>query len=283
MMTQAAAFPDCFYGSTLRSRTERHFHLAERAYPSGCRTPLHLHSKPLFCMVLDGAYNETHGSKTRYCTPSMLLFHAAGEEHQEKFEACGGRSLVVEIEPAWLSRVHEWCGIRLDATGAFDGGTLAPLGARLYKEFLSNDEASHVIIEGILLEIAGELGRAARPCDVRPPRWLQQSRELVRERYASHLPLSEIAEAVGVHPVHLAQAFRKFYHCTIGDHVRSLRIEFACRQLTMTKLPLSEIALLAGFADQSHFTRTFKEALGLPPSQYRELASPGVRAAYKHP
>jgi AraC family transcriptional regulator len=86
-----------------------------------------------------------------------------------------------------------------------------------------------------------------------------------------------------VHPVHLAQAFRKFYHCTIGDHVRSLRIDFACRQLTMTKLPLSEIALLAGFADQSHFTRTFKEALGLPPSQYRELASPGVRAAYKHP
>ena len=62
-----------------------------------------------------------------------------------------------------------------------------------------------------------------------------------------------------VHPVHLAQTFRKFYRCTIGDYVRSLRIEFACRQLAATKMPLSEIALLAGFADQSHFTRTFRK------------------------
>ena len=275
--------PDSFYGSTLRSRTERHFQIAERAYPAGCRTPRHLHSKSLICMVLEGAYYETHGSKTQYCTPSTLLFHAAEEEHLEQFEACGGRSLVVEIEPAWLARIHEFCGVRLDATGAFDGGALAPLGARLYKEFLSHDDASHLVIEGILFEMAGELTRAARPRELLPPRWLQQSRELVRERYASHLPLAEIAEAVGVHPVHLAQAFRKFYHCTIGDHVRALRIEFACRQLAATKMPLAEIALLAGFADQSHFTRTFKEMLGLPPSQYRELASGRGNEPYKCP
>jgi AraC family transcriptional regulator len=279
MTTEAAAgasresFPDCFYGSTLRRRSERHFHIAERVYPPGYRTPLHLHSKPLICMVLDGAYYETYGSNTRYCTPSTLLFHAAEEKHLEKFEACGGRSLVVEIESAWLGSIHEFSGIRLDATAAFDSGALAPLGARLYKEFLSHDEASHLVIEGILLEMAGELSRAARPRDRRPPRWLQQSRELVRERFGSHLPLAEIAEAVGVHPVHLAQTFRKFYRCTIGDYVRSLRIEFACRQLAATKMPLSEIALLAGFADQSHFTRTFKETLGVPPSRYRELAS----------
>jgi AraC family transcriptional regulator len=277
------SFPDCFYGSTLRSRAEPHFHIAERTYPSGYRTPHHLHSKPLFCMVLDGAYYETQAGKTQYCTPSTLLFHAAGEEHLEQFGTSGGRSLVVEIEPAWLAQIHEFCAIRLDGAGAFDGGAFAPLGARLYKEFLSHDDASHLVIEGILFEMAGELIRAARRRDVLPPRWLQQSRELVREHYASHLPLAEIAAAVGVHPVHLAQAFRKFYHCTIGDHVRSLRIDFACRQLTTTNIPLAEIALLAGFADQSHFTRTFKQILGVPPSQYRELASVGGDTAFKCP
>ena len=86
-----------------------------------------------------------------------------------------------------------------------------------------------------------------------------------------------------MHPVHLAQTFRKFYRCTIGDYVRSLRIEFACRQLAATNMPLSQIALLAGFADQSHFTRTFKETLGVPPSRYRELASGRGDTAYKQP
>jgi len=288
-MTETAAgisrepCPDCFYGRTLRSRSERHFHIAERAYPAGYRTPAHVHSKPLICMVLDGAYYETYLGNTRYCTPSTLLFHAAEEKHLEKFEACGGRSLVVEIEPAWLGNIHELSAIRLDSTAAFDGGALAPLGARLYKEFLSLDEASHLVIEGILFEMAGELSRAARPRDRRPPRWLQQSRELVREHYASHVALAEVAEAVGVHPVHLAQAFRKFYRCTIGDYVRSLRIEFACRQLAATKVPLSQIALQAGFADHSHFTRTFKDKVGIPPSLYRELASVPGDLAYKHP
>lgn len=190
-------------------------------------------------------------AKKQYCTPSTLLFHAVEEKRLEQFEACGGRSLVVEVEPAWLARIQEFCGLGLDATSAFDGGALASLGARLYKKFLSHDDASHLVIEGILFEMAGELTRAARPRDLLPPRWLQQSRELVRERYAGRLPLAEIAETAGVHPVHLAQAFRKFYRCTIGDHVRSLRIEFACRQLAAAKMPLSEIARLPmGFARQ---------------------------------
>jgi hypothetical protein len=61
-------------------------------------------------MVLDGAYYETYRGNTRYCT-----FHAAEAKHLEKFESCGGRSLVVEIESAWLQSIHEVSGIRLDA------------------------------------------------------------------------------------------------------------------------------------------------------------------------
>ena len=37
--------------------------------------------------------------------------------------------------------------------------------------------------------------------------------------------------------------------------------------------PLSAIAFATGFSDQAHFTRRFKEMLGLPPGQYRRLVS----------
>jgi AraC family transcriptional regulator len=234
---------------------------------------MHVHNKPLFCMVLDGAYYETHGGKTRYCTPATVLFHASNEDHLEQFEACGGRSLVIEIEPEWLSRVQEYAGSAIHSTAAFEEGPLSLLGARLYKEFLTSDQASGLVIEGLMMEVAGEIARARRNDDQHPPRWLDRSRELIRDRFAAHFSLSGIAEAVGVHPVHLAQAFRKYYHCTIGDYVRTLRIGYACRQLRFSDLPLCEIAQRAGFADQSHFTRTFKQMVGVPPSQYRQTVS----------
>jgi AraC family transcriptional regulator len=80
-----------------------------------------------------------------------------------------------------------------------------------------------------------------------------------------------LAAAVGVHPVHLARVFRKFHACSVGDYVRQLRIEYASRQLATTDQPLANIALAAGFADQSHFSRTFKQHTRMLPTEFRKL------------
>jgi AraC family transcriptional regulator len=265
----AGASPAGFYGSTVRSRAESHFGISERLYPPYLHTPVHVHSKALLCVVLGGAYYETHCGKTRYCTPATMVFHAPNQNHRERFEDSGGRSLVVEIDAAWMNRTQECAKVAIDATTVLDEGPVSLVGARLYKEFLNPDQASGLVIEGLMLEAVGEIARIRTARDRRPPRWLEQSRELIQEHFLRCLSLSEIAEAVDIHPVHLAQSFRKFYNCTVGDYVRSLRIDFACRQLRQPEIPLSEIALHAGFADQSHFSRTFKKTVGVPPSQYR--------------
>ena len=44
----------------------------------------------------------------------------------------------------------------------------------------------------------------------------------------------------------------------------------ACRQISASDVPLSEIAVAAGFFDQSHFGRTFKQLTGMSPAAYRE-------------
>ena len=102
------------------------------------------------------------------------------------------------------------------------------------------------------------------------PRWLQQAKDLLHARFNENLTLAHIAQNVGVHPVHLAQTFHKTYHCTIGDYMRKLRIEYACHELATSAKPIVDIAMETGFCDQSHFTRTFKRAIGAAPSQYRE-------------
>jgi AraC family transcriptional regulator len=83
--------------------------------------------------------------------------------------------------------------------------------------------------------------------------------------------VAEIARAAGVHPVYLARTFREHHGMTIGEYVRKLRIEHACRLISTTGAPLSEIALAAGFCDQSHFSRTFKRVTGSSPAEYRRL------------
>ena len=43
--------------------------------------------------------------------------------------------------------------------------------------------------------------------------------------------------------------------------------------LASTNTPLAEIANVCGFADQSHFSSTFKRTVGLTPARYREMHS----------
>src|SRR5262249_59202959 len=100
----------------------------------------------------------------------------------------------------------------------------------------------------------GSAGIPRRP----PPRWLARVRDILHEGFARSPTLGELAERAGMHPVHVATAFRQHYGCTVGAYLRRRRVECACRQLTTSAAPLAEIALTAGFADQSHFSRVFK-------------------------
>src|SRR5262249_6006969 len=145
----------------------------------------------------------------------------------------------------------------------------------LYDEFRHTDELSPLAIEGLTLELLAECSRrASRISDRHPPRWLLTVCDLVQARFCERLTLGAIAESVGVHPAHLARVFRRFHGCTLGDHVRKLRIEFACRRLTTSDTPLADIALAAGFSDQSHSSNTFKRHTGVSPAAFRKSARP---------
>jgi AraC family transcriptional regulator len=101
------------------------------------------------------------------------------------------------------------------------------------------------------------------------PQWLEQARERIHADLAARPSLTGLAESVGVHPVTLARAFRRAFGCTVGEYVRTLRIERATRQLAETDLPLAVIALAEGFSDQSHFSNLFRQHNGLSPFQFR--------------
>ena len=69
----------------------------------------------------------------------------------------------------------------------------------------------------------------------------------------------------------MALVYRQFEHGTVGDYIRKARINYARRRMLESNEPLVEIALAAGFADQTHFTRSFKRVTGMTPTEFRRL------------
>src|SRR5271168_418411 len=111
----------------------------------------------------------------------------------------------------------------------------------------------------------------ADTCSRRPnyPKKVEQVRDFLHTSFAKPVSLHETAKAVGLHPVYLARMFRQHYGCSVGEYLRRHRVEIACCQIATTHKPLAEIAFECGFADQAHFTRTFRYLMGLTPSSYR--------------
>ncbi|HKR07661.1 MAG TPA: AraC family transcriptional regulator, partial [Gemmatimonadaceae bacterium] len=95
-------------------------------------------------------------------------------------------------------------------------------------------------------------------------------RETLRERCREPLAMNDIGLITGVHPVYAARIFRKFYGVAPIAYVRRCRIDWAISTLLETSLPISGIAIAAGFSDQSHFTRAFTRLTGRTPNTVRQ-------------
>ena len=74
--------------------------------------------------------------------------------------------------------------------------------------------------------------------------------------------------------MHLPRVFRRWKRQGIGEYVHRLRIRAACEQMLRPETPIADIGLANGFADQSHFTRSFRRVTGMSPARFRGMVAP---------
>lgn len=198
----------------------------------------------------------------------------AGEVHGNHYGEAGCLSLVIELKPPRIESISSYSKV-LDQFSLTRRTTFSILLTRVYKEILVTDTASPLAMEGLTLELLSDLSRSSsRVAKHGKPRWLRHAFEYVHAHFNEAIGLDDIANSVGVHPVHLARTFRESYGLTLGEQVRALRIEFACRLLSTSDTRLVEIAVMSGFSDQAHFSKVFKQYMGITPSRYRLMYSP---------
>jgi AraC family transcriptional regulator len=263
------------YEHVIRKSELNGFFLTEAVYPPKLRQPRHTHEIAHISFILQGGYTERHPKRSWNCKASTLVFHPFELTHSLDFDDAETRIFTIDIKPRWLDYVSEKPKA-LNRPAYFEGGAPACFAAQLFGEYRRADSASALAMEGLVLELiaaAATSGRAGKR-ECKNSRWLDRARDFLHAEFASNPTITDVARIAGVHPTHLARAFRKQTGHTIGEYIRRLRVESASRQLASTDASLGEIAAAAGFSDQSHFSRTFRNYLGVTPGEFRKAARP---------
>lgn len=85
------------------------------------------------------------------------------------------------------------------------------------------------------------------------------------------ISVMEMARVAGLSRFQLDRRMRIVFGLNTGQWLLKQRIDLACRLLQTSDKSIIDVALSAGYADQSAFTRQFGRATGVSPSQYRKV------------
>jgi AraC-like DNA-binding protein len=91
----------------------------------------------------------------------------------------------------------------------------------------------------------------------------------LQANFSERLRVPELAARAGLSAYQLEQRVRKIFQLTAGQFLHKVRMEHALNRLRETDDAIAVIALDCGYSDQSAFTRQFRLAVGLSPSEYR--------------
>jgi AraC family transcriptional regulator len=240
----------------------------EAAYCAAAIIPAETLQWAGLCLTLAGGYQIDWGRNRLSCGPASLVFLAPGELHSTRVSDAGSHCLTVDIDLAVLESAAVTLDFeRLNATRRAPPHWLA---FQLRQELEFADELSSTSVANTVVALVAELGdRPGLETRSAPPPWLARVQEQIHDEFRRHHTLESLAQAAGVHHVHLAREFPRRFGCTVGHYIRQRRVEFGCHRLTSSRDPLAEIAFNAGFADQSHFTNTFRHLVGMAPGAFR--------------
>ena len=244
------------------------FRITSVGFEAGSRIEPHYHDRPNLGVMLQGSFDLSFGSRHFDCKPGTLFLEPAGETHCNCMGCRGAWVLALQPDPG-----------AADLNGALDRMFQAPanwshplalhIGLRIVREVEQADAFSTLMIQSLAFELLALAGRTlSRPAGVTPA-WLGRIEGLLCDSRPERLTLTDVAREAGVHPAHLARQFRHRFGRSLGRFLLDRRLEWAARQLVSTERPISRISLEAGFADQSHFTRRFRDYAGRTPLRFR--------------
>jgi len=149
----------------------------------------------------------------------------------------------------------------------FFGCEIAPGRGRRYCDVAMHLQSCDASSPWLALITPPELG-AVQGCGL-PARMRRSIEEYIDRHLENALSVEELASHLGRSTSYFARSFRSSVGLAPHAYVMRRRLLRAQELLESTDLPLIDIALATGFADQSHFCRRFHQMMGMPPRTFR--------------
>jgi AraC family transcriptional regulator len=155
--------------------------------------------------------------------------------------------------------------------------TVHALGQALLPALAHPEQVSRLFVDHVALALHAHLAHTYG--SLLPPRvrgqlapWqARRAIDMLTEHLDGALSLAELASACGLSRSHFSKAFTQTTGLPPHRWLMRARVDRAKEHLRQSDLPLSQIAAVCGFADQSHFTRVFTRLVGAGPATWRRL------------
>ncbi|WP_409192641.1 helix-turn-helix domain-containing protein [Bradyrhizobium sp. RDM4] len=158
-----------------------------------------------------------------------------------------------------------------------DDGIMRHIGASLLEGLRRPEEPNQLFIDHMMLAFTAHIARAygglhrinKSASGGLAPWQVKRACEKLDSDLGGKHSLQQIAAEFDLSVSHFSRAFRISTGLPPHQWLLRQRLKAAKQLMTVRDLPLAEIALSAGFANQSHFTRVFSAAVGVSPGVWR--------------
>jgi len=218
----------------------------------------HRHDWPLITIPRLGGYQDMGDEGAFDVDGPALILHPAGRYHANCIHSTGMETFSIEFDPSWLGLDRPF-----DRSFCWQSGP-ATASARALVSLWSDPQACETDLRRATASI---VARAIEHRRHPKPRWFEKARYLALE---AELPTKAVAQELELHADWFARAYRNIAGEGVRETIRRRMLERAVEQLRNSDLGIVEIALEAGFCDQSHLNRAMKAYIGRTPHQIRE-------------
>jgi AraC-like DNA-binding protein len=254
-----------------------------QAWFNGCGFDRHRHDTYAIGLTDVGVQAFDYRGAAKISTPGKVVVLHPDETHDGRAGSPDGFGYrILYVAPA---RIHEAaraiCGRACALPFVREPVTVnATLASTIKAAFRLDPEP--LAIDGLILCLAEGLLDADPSCGggTRPTRLdgsaLARARQFLDGETTRVVRSSELEEITGLTRYDLARQFRSAFGTSPYRYSLMRRLDRA-RAALGRRRSLADVALAAGFADQAHFSRMFKRALGVSPARYRTLEANSAR------
>ncbi|BFT29313.1 hypothetical protein D210916BOD24_04890 [Alteromonas sp. D210916BOD_24] len=228
--------------------------------------PKHDHSVGQFSTLLSGKAYEYNLNGELYNRPGVAEFKPVAYSHSNRIGPDGALFLSINLHSDHEAFVAEFGRVNWKL---IDQTVAKRLWHTLTLMLFQSERALNVDIDEVVLGLLSQ-SLPGNHIIKKAPVWLCLAEQALNE---TQMSLEEIARYVGVHRVHLSRVFQSYFSLSVSQYKQRVALQRSMTAMLREHDSISLAGAQAGFADQSHFTRTMKKQFGITPNRLRSLFS----------